>query len=213
MKNSKDTVGISERTDWDRMINEVDALRRRLREKPQELRIGYSITPGGILNAYCEGDILFEQAVAELTKLTPGTAMKKVIITRGIPGSGKTTELERNYPAAFVCSAVNFHTDHLGNYNFYPNGIREAHTYCQNAFRAALQNNLPLIAVDNTHIKTWEFANYIEQAEDYGYEVVVIRMKFDDIAAAFERNIHGVPLEVIARMHSMMEDYAGEIFV
>ena len=64
--------------------------------------------------------------------------MKKVIIIRGIPGSGKTTELQKNYPTAFVCSAVNFHTDHEGNYKFFPKGVPDTHKYCQNAFLAAL---------------------------------------------------------------------------
>lgn len=60
--------GINERTDWAQMIEEVRALISRLRDKPQDLRLGYQLSPGGILNAYTEGDIDFEKAVQELTK-------------------------------------------------------------------------------------------------------------------------------------------------
>ncbi|MFZ2154091.1 MAG: AAA family ATPase [Candidatus Moraniibacteriota bacterium] len=140
-------------------------------------------------------------------------AMKKVIIFRGCPGSGKTTALKRDYPSAFVCSAVNYHTDHLGNYKFFPKGISESHKYCQNAFLAALQNSLPLVAVDNTNVRFWEFEWYIDTAEKHGYSVEVFRLKTDDPIAAARRNVHGVSEEVVMRMYNNMEDYPGEIFI
>ena len=139
--------------------------------------------------------------------------MKKVLIYRECPGSGKTTAIKRDFPTAFVCSAVNFHTDHEGKYKFFPKGVPDAHKYCQNAFLAALQNGLPLIAVDNTNIKLWEFEWYIETAEKYGYEVQVFRMKVDDINVVAKRNIHGVPADKVVKMHESMEDFEGEIFI
>lgn len=139
--------------------------------------------------------------------------MKEVIIVRGCPGSGKTTFLAREYPAAFVCSAVNFHTDSNGQYKFFPKGVSDAHKYCQNAFLAALQNQLPLIAVDNTNIKSWEFEWYIETAEKYGYKVQVLRIKIDDINVVAQRNIHGVPADKVVKMHESTEYFEGEIFV
>lgn len=139
-------------------------------------------------------------------------SIKKVVILRGCPGSGKTTLRKEIYPTAFVCSVVDYHTDHEGKYKFFRKGIPEAHTYSQNTFMAALKNQLPLIAVDNTNTKLWEFEWYIEMAVKYGYEVEVIRMQVFDVNIAASRNIHGVPLPVVLRMHENMEDYIGEFF-
>lgn len=55
---------ISKRTDWEQMTKEVYALIARLRRKP--LKLGYQCFPGGILNAYREGDLTFKGAVKAL---------------------------------------------------------------------------------------------------------------------------------------------------
>ena len=57
---------IKKRTDWEQMEKEVAALIARLRRKPQKL--GYQCSPGGILNAYREGDITINKAVKELER-------------------------------------------------------------------------------------------------------------------------------------------------
>ena len=54
--------GINQRTDWEKMADEVHDLIVRLRQKPEKR--GYQLSPGGILNAYREGDLTFEQATA-----------------------------------------------------------------------------------------------------------------------------------------------------
>lgn len=56
------------RTDWDCMAKEVISLIRRLQKKPREMRLGYQRSPGGIINAYREGDITFKKAVLELER-------------------------------------------------------------------------------------------------------------------------------------------------
>ena len=55
---------ISKRTDWEQMENEVAAIIKRLRSKPNKR--GFQASPGGILNAYREGDITFEGAIEHL---------------------------------------------------------------------------------------------------------------------------------------------------
>lgn len=139
--------------------------------------------------------------------------MGKVIIMRECPGSGKTTFLNKEYPTAFICSATAYFTNKNGQYKFYKDGLSQSHTYCMNAFMAALANNLPIIAVDNTHIKLWEFENYIDKAIEYSYEIEVLRMKVDDAEEAARRNIHGVPIGKVLWMHENMQGYPGEIIV
>lgn len=57
------------RTDWDQMAIEMNALVARLQKKPKEARRGFQLSPGGILNAYREGDVSFKKAVALLKRL------------------------------------------------------------------------------------------------------------------------------------------------
>lgn len=139
--------------------------------------------------------------------------MKEVKIYRGCPGSGKTTARKKYFPEAFVCSAVNLHTDQDGNYKFYQKGNPDAQKYCRNAFLAAIQNGLPLIAVDNPNIKLGDFDWYIKKAKEYGYEVQVFRMKVADPVVAARRNIHRVFKEKVVGMHYAMEDFEGETFI
>jgi hypothetical protein len=58
------------------------------------------------------------------------------------------------------------------------------------------------VFVDNTNIHGWEYINYEKLANLHGYEVEIIEIPFDANNALeyFERNTHGVPLEVIERM-------------
>lgn len=59
--------------DWGDVIAQVAEGLELLRNKPAGLKIGFQHTPGGILNAYREGDLNFREAVVEMEKL-PGTA-------------------------------------------------------------------------------------------------------------------------------------------
>jgi len=51
--------------DWDDVVKIANTTRRLLDEKPSSQKIGLSasVTPGGILNAYREGDLNFKEAV------------------------------------------------------------------------------------------------------------------------------------------------------
>ena len=48
--------------EWSELVARLNMLRKRLDEKPRELRMGYPLQPGGILNAYREGDLSFDEA-------------------------------------------------------------------------------------------------------------------------------------------------------
>lgn len=57
---------------WDAIIKRANATRKALDEKPRHLRVGYSLHPGSILNAYREGDATFAEAVEAIRAI--GTA-------------------------------------------------------------------------------------------------------------------------------------------
>lgn len=140
---------------------------------------------------------------------------KKFVIYRGVPGSGKTYDCKRRFPNATVCSAVDFHTDADGIYRFNETTVKNSHSYCKLVFKKAIKEGDPLIVLENTNTKVWHFEEYIKEARKAGYEVVVLRMRVDDIDidVVAWRNIHDVPLDKVRLMHEIMEDYPGEIYI
>lgn len=51
---------------WPGLIAHLNALRKKLDAKPQEMKRGYIAHPGSILNAYREGDLSFDEACSIL---------------------------------------------------------------------------------------------------------------------------------------------------
>lgn len=98
--------------------------------------------------------------------------MKNLILIRGVSGSGKTTLANliggKNY------EADNFFENALGEYNFDPNKLTEAHNWCLNSVRVNMEWGHPLITVSNTFTTGWEMEPYFKLAEKYGYKVSTI---------------------------------------
>jgi len=131
--------------------------------------------------------------------------MRNVVIMRGLPGSGKSTvakKLAATVEGAVIVSA----DDGLmvgGQYQFDVTKLGAAHGACQAAFKTALAFNKPLVIVDNTNTTPQEIQRYMDMAQNFGYEAVVMVVPCDvDTSAA--RNTHGVPREAIERMASRM---------
>ena len=139
--------------------------------------------------------------------------MKKVIILRGIPGSGKSTLVKENYADAIVCSADNYFeevaalngTDYLTEFD--RRLVGRAHQHCWNSFIHALcVMGEEIIVVDNTNIHEWEYENYSFLAEINGYNVEIISIPANETPETYyERNTHGVTLDVIQRMMNEYE--------
>jgi len=131
--------------------------------------------------------------------------MKKVIIMRGVPGSGKSTKA-KTY-GGIICSADDFFMQD-GVYKFNRKLIYAAHAHCIYNFEKALFNKEPLVIVDNTHTRKWEYERYIKCAERYGYEVVIDSLKDAGLSCEelAKRNVHGVPIENIKRMLARWEE-------
>ena len=128
--------------------------------------------------------------------------MSKLTIIRGLPGSGKSTlakylSVER---LAVICEADQYFTDENGEYNFDPSKLKDAHEWCINKAKTALNRGENVI-VANTFVKKWEADSYrklgtpiqvIETTGDYG-------------------SVHDVPAEAIQRMKDNWEEYPSTL--
>jgi len=134
-------------------------------------------------------------------------SLRRVIVLRGLSGSGKSTvtkNLVAGEPDAVVVSSDDlFMVD--GEYQFDFDKLNEAHNSCFRDFMAAIEVGAPLIIVDNTNSRALEMAPYMMAGRAYGYECGILQLDCDpDIAA--ERNTHGTPKKVIIAMAARMKD-------
>ncbi len=133
---------------------------------------------------------------------------KIVYIMRGVPGSGKSTiaqEVAQDFNGS-VHSTDDFFIEQDGSYNFDRTKLGEAHQSNLEAFGASLEQELPVVIVDNTNIKRWEFEKYVKLAEQRGYVIREVRAPTPELDEALARNLHGVPEETIKRMLAGFED-------
>ncbi len=140
---------------------------------------------------------------AWLVKADPN---KRVVIMRGLPGSGKSTKAE-TYGGTKVSADDYFMQD--GVYKFDPAKLAEAHAAAKSRFEEALRRGESPVVVDNTNVSEREYRDYVDLAAKYGYTI-----DFDVVGSGgvspeelAKRNTHGVPESTIRRM---MERWEGE---
>ena len=136
---------------------------------------------------------------------------KTMFIMRGVSGSGKSTLvnlISGIYKNACVCSADNYFMQN-GEYNFDRTLLSYAHEECGEKAKNACMNNIPVIIIDNTHVKRWEMGTYLNLALTYNYPVVIVKPRTwwcNDADKLAELNKHGVSAEIIrAKLRSFEE--------
>lgn len=129
---------------------------------------------------------------------------RRVMVLRGLPGSGKST-YAAGIEGAVVCSADDFYVRIGGGvYRHDPARIGEAHTECFRKFLTSLTEGRDTVVCDNTNSMAIEIAPYMLAAAAFGYEAEVIQFRCSPEEAA-ARNVHGVPEDVIRKMAEAME--------
>ena len=133
--------------------------------------------------------------------------MKKLIILRGLPGSGKS-KIAADYSNAVVCSA-DHHFERTGEYKFDPSELGMAHMLCQFKALDAMASGKELVVIDNTNVRNWEYVLYLRMADHFGYENevrVIGGHSMEDVREYSKRNVHGVPEMKILEMAYRWED-------
>ena len=119
----------------------------------------------------------------------------RLVLIRGIPGSGKTTIAKNNFSDMILMEADMFFEGD-GGYNYDHSKIKIAHQWCQRTTKNLLDYGYDVV-VANTFTRVWEMQPYL----DMGYPTTVIT------AVGEFRNTHGVPDDVVQIMKGRFEDF------
>jgi tRNA uridine 5-carbamoylmethylation protein Kti12 len=140
--------------------------------------------------------------------------MKTIIITRAVPGSGKTTitncildELKANNLEVAIHSTDEFFM--VGNkYVFDIEKLGEYHDKNLENFEKSLIQNKDVVICDNTNIMPWQTKPYTKLARKFGYKIIIITLDPRELEKHMEAqkvthqkpDAHGVEKEILKRM-------------
>ena len=138
--------------------------------------------------------------------------MAHLVIVTGLPGSGKSTFAKRAYP-----TYEHLETDQLfyrnGVYQFKPEMLPNYHSLIQIETKKLLEEGKNVV-VANTFSRKWEMNAYTNMPFSHLTVYYIEPPFYDDWETTYmelaSRNVHGVPLEVIKRMHERWEQKEGE---
>ena len=124
--------------------------------------------------------------------------MKRLILIRGVPGSGKTT-------LARMLGWEHFENDQYferpdGTYAYDPSEVRAAAESCMARTLEAMGRGVDIV-VANTFSRSWEYIPYHEAAAAHGYSVQMVVCQGDF------GSIHDIPTE---RMERFRRDFHYE---
>ncbi len=139
--------------------------------------------------------------------------MKKIVLIRGLPGSGKSSYAQKLKEKG----ALIFNNDELltanGIYKWDAELALMAHFLNQKRVCQAMREGKEFIVVDNTNILPYHMAPYIRLAHHYKYEYELFEMDTPwalDIEELEKKNTHDVPLSVLDEMRKQYLDVPRE---
>jgi predicted kinase len=141
-----------------------------------------------------------------------GSAPKiRLVILRGLPGSGKSTFAQKLVDTlGFVHLEADRHfVDATGRYRFDLARASDCHSVCQRDADEALRTGARVV-VANTHVRLWELAPYVGLAALHATDWRVVE------CTGTWPNIHEVPGSVVESMREKWERlpaaFASKVF-
>ena len=129
----------------------------------------------------------------------------KLIIVRGIPGTGKSTFCREMFPDIFHLENDMFQYQN-GEYHYDEKKLQKSIQWCFNTASNALKNGMDVV-ISNTFTKKAFVDSYTELVKKYKCNFEIYRMMGNF------KDIHNVPEDVLKSMKDGFEDYEGEKFV
>lgn len=136
--------------------------------------------------------------------------MKKLILMRGLPGSGKSS-LAQSLDG-LVLSTDDFFTK-KGVYKFNIRAVGIAHGWNQKRAQKAMESGEELVIIDNTNIQAKEMKPYARMAKEFGYEIEIMEANTPhqfDVDKLAQYNKHNVPKD---KIQEMMDKYEHGVSV
>lgn len=142
--------------------------------------------------------------------------MKFCFVLRGLPGTGKD-EIAKYLAASGipsipgVSSAITLSTDQFfikdGKYQFDKTKLKEAHEATWEAFKSAISSDSQVIIINNTNIKKFHYAHYVDYAQRHGYLTSIVIIPANDVSdrELATRNVHNVDQGTISKMRKEFE--------
>ena len=129
--------------------------------------------------------------------------MPTLYILQGIAGAGKTTLANKMIAegnAAKHYEADMWMNDGRGTYKFDPKRLGYCHSQCRLAIEGSMMAGKNVIQ-SNTNLRRVDLQTYLDLAEQYGYEVTLIRLNSNF------GSIHNVPADKIAIMKDQLDRF------
>lgn len=134
--------------------------------------------------------------------------MGKLLLYRGLPGSGKSTRAVRDVahsgPRSTHLEADDYMIDDTGKYRFRPDLLPAAHMWCLETARIMLLKGYT-VCVSNTFTTIKEMQPYLDVAAQTKSLVEVYK------CTGTFGSVHNVPDATLERMKARWETYPSEI--
>ncbi len=150
---------------------------------------------------------LFDESIEAITKLVRDNSHllnnplgSRVIILRGLPGSGKSHLTKSCSERSIAICSADSYFDEAGSYKFIPSLLPKAHSQCYDSFLQALIDGKEVVIIDNTNSMMWEYRNYIYLCQLFGIKCNVLEIPHPDphiIDTYCSRNLHGLDISSV----------------
>jgi predicted kinase len=136
----------------------------------------------------------------------------QVWLVRGIPGSGKSTMIEKKFGPSSRESVVLSTDDYwyAGGHYLWDNWhLEDAHDWTHRRFMQLLERQVPRVIVANTFTRLWEMTRFVEMARTFDAQLRVIESDASwakDPVECAKRTKTGVTVEKLQRMLERWEN-------